>query len=403
LVDLVPSQKPAQRTALVHDFLVSVRGADRVFLEICDLYPDADIFSPIYDEKGTEGRLAHRRVHTSFLQRLKPTARTFRTLLPLYPAAIESLDLAGYDVVISSSSAWAHGVICDEQTVHVCYCHNPFRYAWNERRRALDERGDPVSRAVLGALFRRWRVWDWVAAQRVDRYLTNSQTTQARIRSFFGRHADVVHPPVRTHRFAPAEVGDHYVVLSELMSHKRIDSAVKAFNQLRKPLVVVGGGPELGRLRRMAGPTVTFTGRVDDAQVGRLLSSCKALVVTATEEFGIAAVEAQAAGRPVLARSEGGALETVVGGVTGALWSGGHEELADLIERFDTSAVDPDDCVRNAARFDAEVFRRRLPEAVEEALEQRADDRAESAPREPRRRLAGGALFYPNGVRGGRP
>lgn len=372
-----------------------------MFLEICDLYPDADIFSPIYDEVGTEGRLAHRRVQTSFLQRVRPTARTFRGLLPLYPAAVESLDLSGYDVVISSSSAWAHGVICDERTVHVCYCHNPFRYAWNERRRALDERNDPVSRAVLGALFRRWRVWDWVAAQRVDRYLTNSQATQDRIRSFWGRDADVVHPPVRTDRFQPGEVGDHYLVLSELMSHKRIDTAVKAFTKLRKPLVVVGGGPEMRRLRRMAGPTVHFAGHVDDSQVGELLSSCRALVVTATEEFGIAAVEAQAAGRPVLARSEGGALETVVGGVTGALWTGDHEELAALVDRFDTSAVDPEDCVRNAARFDSQVFRRRLPEAVAEALEQRADDRAVLTRREPRRRLAGGALFHPGGTRGG--
>lgn len=363
-MDLHVTNAPAPRTALVHDFLVSVRGADRVFLEICDLYPDADIFTPIYSERGSEGRLAHRQVNTSFLQRLRPTSRSFRALLPLYPAAIESFDLAGYDVVISSSSAWAHGVICDERAVHVCYCHNPFRYAWNERHRALAERRSPVSRAVLSGLFSRWREWDWIAAQRVDHFLTNSQTTQSRIRSYFGREAEILHPPVNTSRFEPAEPRDHFLVLSELMSHKQIDTAVRAFNQLGLRLVVVGGGPELGALRRLAGPGVTFTGRVDDSQVARLLATCRALVVTAIEEFGIAAVEAQAAGRPVLARRGGGALETVVEGVTGALWDGGPDELAAAVRAFDTAAVDPAACVRNAARFDSEVFRRRLPAAV---------------------------------------
>ena len=371
------------RTALVHDFLVSVRGADRVFLEICNLYPDADIFTPIYDERGTEGRFAHRRVHTSFLQRLRPNARTFRTLLPLYPAAVESFDLSGYDLVISSSSAWAHAVICDEPSLHVCYCHNPFRYAWNERHRALSERS-PVSRAVLSGLFSRWREWDWIAAQRVDHFLTNSQTTQSRIRSYFGREAEILHPPVDTSRFQPDEPKDHYLVLSELMSHKRIDTAVRAFNQLGLPLIVIGGGPELRSLRRLAGPTVRFTGRIGDEEAARLLATCRALVVTAVEEFGIAAVEAQAAGRPVLARRGGGALETVVEGVTGALWEGGADELAGAVRAFDTNAIDPAACVSNAARFDSEAFRRGLPAAVAAARLEASPDAGADPRREQR-------------------
>ncbi len=191
----------------MHDFLVSVRGADRVFLEICNLWPDADVFTPVYNEQGTEGRFAHRHIQTSFLQRLRPSARTFRALLPLYPTAIESFDLSGYDLVVSSSSAWAHAVVCDEQSVHVSYCHNPFRYAWNERHRTIAERGDPVSRAALRGLFRRWREWDWIAAQRVDRYITNSRTTQARISSYFGRDSQIVYPPVDVGRFRPGRVG----------------------------------------------------------------------------------------------------------------------------------------------------------------------------------------------------
>jgi glycosyltransferase involved in cell wall biosynthesis len=373
------------RTALIHDFLVSIRGADRVFLEICSLWPEADIFTPVYDERGTEGRFANRNVHTSFLQRAHPTARTFRALLPFYPAAIESFDLAGYDLVVSSSSAWAHAVICEESTVHVSYCHNPFRYAWNERQRTLSERGDPVSRAVLRGLFRRWREWDWIAAQRVSRYITNSKTTQARIRAYFGRESGLVYPPVATGRFAPGPVGDHYLVLSELVSHKRIDVAIQAFNRLRLPLVIAGDGPDRRRLRRLAGPTVRFAGRVSDEEVARLLSSCRALVVTAGEEFGIAAVEAQAAGRPVLARAAGGLLENVVDGVTGRLWEGGAQELAEAVISFDTTSLDPAECVENARRFDAAVFREAFPREVDAALREGPAERVESWPRIPRR------------------
>ena len=375
----------SRRTALVHDFLVSVRGADRVFLEMCDLWPDADVFTPVYDEEGTEGLFAGRRIHTSFLQRLRPTSRTFRALLPLYPAAIESFDLSGYDLVVSSSSAWAHAVLCEEDTVHVCYCHNPFRYAWNERHRTLAERSDPVSRAFLRALFRRWREWDWIAAQRVDRYITNSRTTQGRIRSYFGRDSRIVYPPVATERFRPGPVGEYHLVLSELVSHKQIEVAVKAFNQLGNPLVIAGDGPARRRLERLAGPTVRFAGRVSDAEAARLLSGCRGLVVTGPEEFGIAAVEAQAAGRPVIARAAGGLLENVVDGVTGCLWDGAAEQLASAVAGFDASAVDPEACVENARRFDASVFREKFPREVEAALRDGPLERLDTWARIPRR------------------
>jgi glycosyltransferase involved in cell wall biosynthesis len=355
------------RVALIHDFLLDLRGAERVFLALCELYPDAPIYTPVYDERGTEGRFAGREVHTSFLQRVRPTARTFRGLLPFYPSAVESFDLSGYDVIVSSSSAWAHAVLCDESAVHVSYCHNPFRYVWNDRDATLAQR-DPISRAALRALFRRWRQWDWIAAQRVNRYLTNSRTTQARIHAYFGRESTVVHPPVDTSRFSPGQVGDHYLVLSELMPHKRIDVAIQAFNRLRLPLVIAGDGPDMRRLRRLAGRTVTFTGRVPDDDAARLLGSARALVVTAREEFGIAAVEAQAAGRPAIAPSRGGALETVRDGVTGRLWDGGVEDLAEAVAGLDTDAVDPEACVANALRFDTSVFLDAFPREVERAL-----------------------------------
>jgi glycosyltransferase involved in cell wall biosynthesis len=347
----------ARRVALVHDFLVDLRGAERVFLELCELWPDADIYTAVYDETGTEGRFAHRNVVPSFLQRLHPSARSFRALLPLYPAAIESFDLSGYDLVVSSSSAWAHAVLCDEETIHVSYCHNPFRYAWNDRERTLARRSDPITRAFLRAFFRRWRQWDWIAAQRTDRYIANSRTTQARIRAYFGRDAAIVYPPVDTSRFSPGAVAGHYALVSELMPHKQIEVAIEAFNRMRRPLIVVGDGPDARRLRRLAGPSVQLTGRQPDDIVAQILQGARALIVTAVEEFGIAAVESQAAGRPVIARRGGGALETILDGVTGCFWSGGSAELAEAVLGFDDEAVDPAECARNAARFDRSSFR----------------------------------------------
>ena len=356
-----------RRVALIHDFLLDLRGAERLFLALCELYPDAPIYTPVYDEKGTEGRFAHRDVRTSFLQKLHPTSKTFRALLPFYPAAVESFDLSEFDLIVSSSSAWAHAVLHDESAVHVSYCHNPFRYVWNDRDATLAQhRG--LTRAGLRMLFRRWRQWDWIAAQRVDRYVTNSRTTEARIRAYFGRDASVVHPPVDTSRFRPGKVGDHYLVLSELMPHKRIDVAVRAFNQLRLPLLIVGDGPDMRRLRRLAGPTITFTGRVSDEDAARRLQQSRALIVTAAEEFGIAAVEAQASGRPAIAPSYGGALETVRDGVTGRLWTGGIDGLVRAVDEFDDAAVDPSACVENALRFDTSVFNAAFPREVDRAL-----------------------------------
>jgi glycosyltransferase involved in cell wall biosynthesis len=357
--------------ALVHDFLVDLRGAERVFLKLCEIWPTADIFTVIYDERGTEGRFASRAVHTSYLQRLHPSARNFRALLPLYPAAVESLDLNGYDLVVSSSSAWAHAVLCDEQALHVSYCYNPFRYVWNGRDQALARWRNPVAREFLRGAFRRWRQWDWIAAQRTDRYIAISRTTQARIRAYFGRDSEIVYPPVEVERFSPGRVANHYALVSELMEHKQIEIAVRAFNKLRLPLIVVGDGPAFRRLRRIAGPTVSFTGRLSDTAVAEVMQTARALIVTSIEEFGIAAVESQAAGRPVIARSAGGALETVVDGTTGRFWWGGPEELARAVNEFDDAAVDPRACVSNASRFDTATFERGMRAAVDGAL---ADD-----------------------------
>jgi glycosyltransferase involved in cell wall biosynthesis len=376
---------PPARVALVHDFLLDLRGAERVFAALCDMYPEADVFTAVYDEKGTEGRFAHRTINTSFLQRLRPTARTFRALLPLYPYAMEALDLRGYDVVISSSSAWSHGVLVDPEAVHVCYCHNPFRYAWNAREETL-RRHSPVVRAALSVVFQRWRQWDWIAAQRVDRYVANSHTTARRVRRCFQREAEVVHPPVELERFRIGyEPGDEYVVLSELVPHKRIDLAIEAFNRLGRRLVVVGDGPDWRRLRRLAGPTVRFAGRASDEEAAELLARAPALVITATEEFGIAAVEAQAAGRPVIALAEGGVRETVLEGETGLFFEeASADALVAAVSRFDPADFDPLACHANAERFDVGHFRHGLRAVIADAC---ADERP---PREDRRRAPRG-------------
>jgi len=376
------------KVALVHDFLLDLRGAERVFAAICDAWPEADVFTAVYDEAGTEGRFSARDPQASFLQRLRPSARTFRPLLPLYPHAIESLDLRGYDIVVSSSSAWAHGVLVDPGAVHVCYCHNPFRYAWSEREATLSARS-ALTRPALRVLLSRWRQWDWIAAQRVDRYVANSVVTAARIRRYFGRTSTVLHPPVELARFAPGPVGGHYLVLTELMAHKRVDVAIRAFNALRRPLVVVGDGPEWRKLRRLAGPTVRLTGRLSDGDVAELLRSAQALVVTAEEEFGIAAVESLASGRPVIGLRSGGVLESVQEGRTGVFYDRADDPraLADAVAAFDPGAVDPAECVTTAQRFGVERFQERLQGIVAGAVAA-----AEREPRAVPERPAGGLL-----------
>jgi len=296
--------------------------------------------------------------------------------------------------VVSSSSAWAHGVIPEPGAVHLCYCHNPFRYAWNAREDTLAQTS-PLLRPVLANVLSRWRQWDYIAAQRVDAYVANSDTTRLRIERYLGRDAAVLHPPVEVERFRPVArdaLADHYLVLSELMPHKRIDVAVRAFTELGLPLVVAGNGPDARRLQRLAGPTVRFAGRVSDAEAASLLARSRALVVTATEEFGIAAVEAQAAGRPVIALRDGGVLETVIEGSTGTFFGAPTpESLIEAVQRFDTLAIDPDACTANANRFAASRFRQRFRALVDQTLAGEHGG-APAARVRPRRRARGLAL-----------
>jgi glycosyltransferase involved in cell wall biosynthesis len=348
---------------LVHDYLLVLRGAERTFAALTDGWPEAPIVTLLYDEAGTEGRFAGRSVTTSPLQRLGVHQGNFRTLLGAFPTATRRLDLSGFDCVVSSSSAFAHGVRPAVGARHVCYCHSPFRYAWHEQARALSEVPRPL-RPALALLLRRHRAFDRRAAQTVDRYVANGEITRERIRRFWGRDADIVHPPVEVERFRIGEPGEHVLFVGELVRHKRPELAIEAAAAAGRPIKVVGAGPELERLRARYGAGAEFLGRVGDAQLAELYAEAAALVVPNVEEFGIASVEAQAAGRPVVAVDAGGARETVVPGRTGLLVPDGDAGALARALRQDLTAFDPHDIRAHAQRFSAAVFRARMREIV---------------------------------------
>ncbi|HXD55068.1 MAG TPA: glycosyltransferase [Solirubrobacteraceae bacterium] len=358
------------RIALAHDYLLVMRGAERSFAAIAGRWPNAPIFTLLYDEAGTDGRFAGRAIETSPLQRLGVRQDGFRRLLPLYPWAVGRLHVGPCEVVLSSSSAFMHGVRAPAGAVHVCYCYTPFRYAWYEQQRALAETPAalrPVLRAALAAI----RRWDLAASRRVDAYLAISELSRERIRRYWGREATIVHPPVETERFAPGSPGDALLVVSEIVRHKRLEVALEAARRARAPIRVAGAGPDLDALRA-AYPEAEFLGRVSDAELAGLYAEARAVLVPSMEEFGITAVEAQAAGRPVIAAAAGGALETVIDGVTGRLVTlDDVEAFRAAIEGLDGLGLDPRAAVENAERFSVAVFQRRIAEQVELALARR--------------------------------
>jgi glycosyltransferase involved in cell wall biosynthesis len=344
----------------VHDYLLVMRGAERTFEAMAACYPSATIATLLYDPIGTKGRFRHRRVRTSFLQRFAADQRRFRRFLPLLPLATERLPVHDADVVLSSSSAFAHGVRAAPDAMHISYCHSPFRYVWHEREtteRQFATAVRPVGRAVLSAV----RRWDVAASRRVTAYIANSQLTRQRIADFYGRDATVVHPPVQVDAFEgrPAPE-DYFLVVGEVIKHKNTEVALAAAKRADVKIKVVGDGPDLARLRQRF-PNAAFLGRVNDRRLIKLYAGCRALVVPAIEEFGITMVEAHASGRPVVAAARGGALEIVEASETGALFPPGDvDALAEALREIDWEGFDVSRLRASAERFSCRRFRRRL-------------------------------------------
>jgi glycosyltransferase involved in cell wall biosynthesis len=349
--------------ALVHDYLLVMRGAERTFAAMADLYADAPIYTLLYDEQSTSRRFAGRSVTTSPLQRLGVGQSSFRRLLPLYPWAAGRLHPEDCDVVLSSSSAFAHGLCVPAEAVHVCYCHAPFRYAWYEEARALHETST-LLQPLLRLQLRRMRKWDLRASRQVDAYIANSQLTRERIKRYYGRESVVVHPPVETERFKMGVPGDALLVVSEIVHHKRVHVALEAARRAGVPIRVVGSGPNHAALSA-AYPEAEFLGRASDEELIELYAGARAVIVPSMEEFGITAVEAQAAGRPVIAAAAGGALETVLDGRTGLLATlDDPDSFAQAIRRIEDLDFDPAHARENAERFSVAAFRRRLQEQI---------------------------------------
>jgi glycosyltransferase involved in cell wall biosynthesis len=301
------------RVALVHDWLTGMRGGERCLEVFCELYPEADLYTLLHVPGSVSPTIERRRIVTSFVQRLPDAARRYRSYLPLFPAAISRFDLRRYDLVLSSSHCVAKGARPAPGALHVCYCFTPMRYVWDMYDEYFGRCAGPVTRTLMPPVAGALRWWDRRASRRVHHFAAISRHVAERIRRFYGREADVLYPPVDVQRFrlAEEEPEDFYLVVSALSPYKRIDLAVEAASRLGRRLLVVGTGPEEGRLRARAGRTVEFLGWRDDAEVAELYRRCRALLFPGLEDFGITPLEAMAAGRPVIAFAAGGALETV--------------------------------------------------------------------------------------------
>jgi glycosyltransferase involved in cell wall biosynthesis len=360
------------RVALVHDYLNQYGGAERVLEELHSLFPSAPVYTSMYWPEKMSATIRSIDVRTSFMQRLPLVTRNHQPFLLLYPLAFESFDLTGFDVVISNSSAFCKGVVTAPGTLHICYCLTPMRWVWNYHAYVERERLGTMARLVLPAAISQLRSWDVATAQNVDRFLAISRTVASRIRKYYRRDATVIYPPVNcdAFMFGPSRVDDYYLIVSRLIPYKRIDLAVDAFTKLGIPLKIVGsGGRDLPALKARAGRNIEFVGRVTDAELKQLYAGCRALVFPGEEDFGIAPLEANASGRPVIAYAGGGALDTVVDGRTGVLFEQQQVEcLIDAIRRAEATAWDPDELRAHARKFDSQVFREQLQQFVGESI-----------------------------------
>ena len=367
------------RVAIVHHWFVSQGGGERVAEALAQMYPSADIFALVADSEKVPATLQRRTLRTSFLNRLPFAGRVYRHLMPFYPLAVEGLDLSRYDLVLSSDSGPMKGVMVSPSAVHICYCHSPMRYLWDQYHHYRRSMG-PVSRAAFSLSAQYVRSWDQRAAQRVTQLVANSRYVASRILQYYGRESVVIHPPVDTVAgYLASAPGKAYLTVGRLVPYKRIDLLIEACNLLGRELRIIGAGPEESRLRAQAGSTIKFLGNVDEDSLWHEYANCRAFLFAAEEDFGMAVVEAQACGRPVIAFGRGGALESVATlnhAAPSPLDTGiffqhqTAEDIIDAIRRFESSEYRfrPDIIRRHAGRFSIEAFRCSFQNLVDSAL-----------------------------------
>lgn len=356
------------RIALVHDYLVQYGGGERVLEALCELFPRAPIYTLVYDEKNILGAFKDRMIRTSFLQKI-PLARSKHRLFPLLmPLAIEEFDLSKYDLVISTSNSYAKGI--NATSMHICYCHTPMRYAWDDCHKYLREFGYPsILKKVVPFAMNYIRLWDRVSAERVNYYIANSQCVANRIKKYYRKDSTIIYPPVDISHFQISDtIEDYFLIVSRLLPYKRFDIAIQAFKKLGIPLKIIGEGPDEKRLKKMARgvANIEFLGRLPDNKVEEYFSKCQAFIFPSEEDFGIVQVEAMASGRPVIAYRAGGALEIVEEGKTGLFFD---EQISESLEQalvnFKSKDFDARVIRESAKRFNKDIFKKKFKEFVE--------------------------------------
>ena len=356
-----------RRVAIIHHWLVTMRGGERVVEALCEMYPGAEIFTHVYNPDRVSETIRAHTVHTSFINRLPRARRLYQWYLPLMPMALERFDLREFDLVISSDAGPVKGVVTSPDTLHVCYCHAPMRYIWGMEAEYLANAKWPA-RIAFPFIAHYVRLWDFAAAARVDAFVANSTAVARRIRKFYRRSAEIIPPPIDCAGFSPGPAEDFYLLAGQLVAYKRPEIAIEACNRTGRKLVVIGEGERLASMRQLAGPTVTVMGAQPQSVLKDHYSRCRALLFPGEEDFGMVPVEAMASGKPVIALGKGGALDTVVDGVTGVLFSKSTpESLIAAIERFEAteSEFSPARIATHASSFDRSIFKRRMQAVID--------------------------------------
>jgi len=356
------------KLAIVHDFLNQFGGAERVVETLHEVFPDAPIFTSIYDKKNMPDQFRNMNIKTSFMQRFPGVMKHYKPYLAFYPYAFESMQLKNYDVILSSSSSFAKGIKKRPDSLHICYCNNPMRFVWRYNDYIKSESAPALVKYFLPLYLNRLKMWDIRTSATVDYFIANSMNVARRIIESYGRESTVIYPPVDTSKFHISQnVGDYYLVVSRLKPYKRIDLVVNAFNQLKKPLKIVGSGDFEQKLKSMAGKNVQFLGNINDKELAEVYSKSKALIFPGEEDFGLVPVEAMASGRPVIAYGKGGALETVVEGLSGVFfYEPSADSLIDAVEKFEASSFDPKSITDHAKSFDKENFKTKIRSFIQE-------------------------------------